>query len=362
MSLHSSRRARRASSRAVASSAVASSFAPVTLAVTLAVLGLAGCANLARDEAPAPVVPIVAPAPAPRTDAPERVAQAPVDPGADERGVAGSAAPRKEAPLFRVCADPSNLPYSDDRARGFENAIAEVVAEELGATLEYAWLPRVEGWLARTLGAGHCDVVMGVPTAFEGLLVTAPYYRSTYVFVQKRGARPVRSLDDPALRKMKIAIQKAGTARAASPVERALADRGHKTNVVPFAIEAEPPAADRAVQAVAAGKVDLAFLWGPQGGFFARTVAQPLRVTPAAPAPANGNGKSNGKINGKANGRNGNGNGKGDGAFEYAIGIGVAPGETALRDALDAALTRRRADIDRILAAYGVPRTDRAPQ
>lgn len=294
------------------------------------------------------MVPIVAPAP--RTEAPANVAQAQAE---DQRAIAPATAPRRDPPLLRVCADPSNLPYSDDRARGFENAIAEVVADELGATLEYAWLPRVDGWLARTLGAGHCDVVMGVPTAFEGLLVTAPYYRSTYVFVQKRGARPVRSLDDPALRKMKIAIQKPGAARAASPVERALADRGHKTNVVPFTIEGEPPAADRAVQAVAAGKVDLAFLWGPQGGFFARTATQPLRVTPAAPAAANG--KGDGSESG-SRGTNGNG------AFEYAIGIGVAPGETALRDVLDAALARRRAEIDRILAAYGVPRTDRAPE
>src|SRR5689334_8583831 len=86
------------------------------------------------------------------------------------------------APL-RVCADPNNLPFSNDRQEGFENKLANLIARELGRKVEYFWAPQRRGFFRTTLSAGRCDVVMSVPTRLERALPTKPYYRSTYVFL-----------------------------------------------------------------------------------------------------------------------------------------------------------------------------------
>src|SRR3712207_1609379 len=105
---------------------------------------------------------------------------------------AAGAAERK----LRVCADPDNLPYSHENGSGFENRIASVVAEELGAKLVYTWFPQRRAFLRNTLNAGVCDVVIGVPSGLELTLTTKPYYRSTYVFVFRADApAPFRSFD-----------------------------------------------------------------------------------------------------------------------------------------------------------------------
>src|SRR5918912_42004 len=85
--------------------------------------------------------------------------------------------------VLRVCSDPNNLPFSNDRREGFENRIAELLARDLGRRLEYTWWPQRRGFIRTTLRAGRCDLVLGVPAAFELARTTRPYYRSTYVFV-----------------------------------------------------------------------------------------------------------------------------------------------------------------------------------
>src|SRR5688500_15979774 len=92
---------------------------------------------------------------------------------------AASAAERE----LRVCADPDNLPYSHENGSGFENRIAQLVADELGAKLAYAWLPQQRGFIRKGLDANACDMVVGVPSDFERVRTTRPYYRSAYVFV-----------------------------------------------------------------------------------------------------------------------------------------------------------------------------------
>jgi len=226
---------------------------------------------------------------------------------------------------LRVCAEPDNLPFSRADRSGFENRIADLLAQELGAQLVYAWQAQRRGFVRKTLGAGLCDAWMGVPADYEPVLSTRPYYRSTYVFVY--GKRMLRSFDDPALRTLRIGVQLPGNDMAATPPGYALAARGAIDNVVGFPIYGNQPAAERIVQAIAKGTLDAAIVWGPAIGYFAR--AERLSIAKAA-AP--------------------------DLAFEFSIAIGVRRDAREWRDALDAALARRMPDVERILDEYAVPR------
>src|SRR4051794_28715046 len=106
---------------------------------------------------------------------------------------------------LRVCAEPDNVPFSHQSQSGFENRIARLVADDLGMALRYSWQPQRRGFVRKTLGAGLCDVWMGVPSDSERLLPTKPYYRSSYVFIYRD--RPLQSFDDERLRDLRLGIQ-----------------------------------------------------------------------------------------------------------------------------------------------------------
>ena len=250
-------------------------------------------------------------------------------------GAAQSATP---AHVLRVCADPNNLPYSNERQEGFENRIAELVAREMKAELRYVWWAQRRGYIRNSLRAGLCDLFIGMPTGLDMVLVTRPYYRSTYAFVTKRSGPHIASFDDPKLKRLRIGVQIIGDDFANAPPAEALAHRGIVRNVRGYTVlgnyrEPNPPS--RIVRAVANGEVDVAVVWGPVAGYFARKSTVPLRVVPVSPEvdvpylP-----------------------------FAFDIAMGVRHSETALRDSLDAVIARRQRDIDRILADYGVPRAD----
>jgi ABC-type amino acid transport/signal transduction systems, periplasmic component/domain len=119
------------------------------------------------------------------------------------------AAPAKSE--LRVCADPNNMPFSNRRGEGFENQIANLVASDMNATVKYTWWAQRRGFIRNTLNAKACDVVVGVPSTFDLTAVTAPYYRSSYVFVTRHdGSVKVSSFDDPALRHLRIGVQLVG--------------------------------------------------------------------------------------------------------------------------------------------------------
>ncbi len=251
-------------------------------------------------------------------------------------------APRSAAgadrPVLRVCADPNNLPFSNDRLEGFENELAALVADELGWRLEYTWWPQRRGFTRVTLRAGVCDVIAGVPEGYELALTTKPYYSSSYVFVTRRdrGLR-VSSFDDPRLRRMTIGIHVVGDDYANVPPGDALVARGITANVRGYSVLADygqpsPPA--RLIEAVAAGDVDLAIAWGPLAGYFATRVASPLSIT-AADVVA-------------------------DDAMRFSISMGVRRDAGDLRDRLNGVLDRRRDAIDALLDGFGVPRVDPA--
>jgi mxaJ protein len=242
------------------------------------------------------------------------------------------------ARVLRVCADPNNLPFSNERQEGFENRIAELVAREMKAELRYVWWAQRRGYIRNTLRAGLCDLFVGMPTGLDMVLVTRPYYRSTYTFVTKRGGPRIASFDDPRLERLRVGVQIIGDDYANSPPAAALSNRGIVRNVRGYSVIGDyrdPSPPSRIVRAVARGEVDVAVVWGPLAGYFARRSTVPLRVVPVSPEvdlpylP-----------------------------FVFDIAMGVRHGETALRDSLDAVIARRQRDIDRILADYGVPRAD----
>ena len=233
---------------------------------------------------------------------------------------------------LRVCADPNNMPFSNERQQGFENRIASLIARDLGVPVQYTWWPERRGFVRNTLKARTCDVVMEVPASYELTEHTAPYYRSTYVFVTRADRHlTIESFDDPALRHLRIGIHMMGDDYANSPAASALARRGLAAQIVPFMIygdysQPDPPA--RLVRAVATDSVDVAVVWGPLAGYFAKRSPVRLVLTPVTPASRE---------------------------FAYSMAIGVRHGDSTTRSVLDSELTRRRADIRRILEDYGVP-------
>jgi quinoprotein dehydrogenase-associated probable ABC transporter substrate-binding protein len=250
-------------------------------------------------------------------------------------GATAQAAQVEEQRLLRVCADPDNLPYSNQAGAGFENKIAELIAQDLHATLQYDWWPQRRGFVRRTLGADYCDVVIGVPADFERVSTTRPYYRSSYVFVT-RGGEAAPGFGSAAIRQRRIGVQLIGNDMAATPAGHVLARAGATANVTGFTIFGDGPAAQRMVDAVDAGSIDAALMWGPQAGYFAARAHQPLNVSIARPPAGTPE------------------------PFEFSVALGVKRGNKALLAELDGVLERRRREIDTILAAYHVPRTDAA--
>lgn len=243
---------------------------------------------------------------------------------------------------LRVCADPNNLPFSNQHREGFENQIAELIGTELGATVRYTWWPQRRGFIRNTLAAGKCDLVMGTTTGAEQVLTTRPYYRSSYVFVYRKDRRlNIRSLDDPALRNLRIGVQLIGDDYANTPPVHALSRRGIVGNLVGYSVfgdysQENPPA--RIIDGVVAGDVDLAVAWGPLAGYFAKRAGVALEVIPVSPA-----------IDPPAL------------RFIFDISLAVRPGDVKLKQELEGVLDRKQAEIDRILTKYGVPLISAAP-
>jgi mxaJ protein len=241
---------------------------------------------------------------------------------------------------LRVCADPNNLPFSNDRKEGLENRLAEMIGHELKSPVSYTWWAQRRGFVRNTLDAEICDVVMGVPSSMDLLLTTRPYYRSTYVFVTREGEPAITSLDDRLLHEALVGVQLVGDDFANAPPAHALASRGIVQNVRGYSVygdyRRETPTAG-IVEAVASGEIDVAIVWGPLAGYLAPTQSTPLKLHPVSP-----------QI---------------DLPFlpmVYDISIGVRRGDETLRDRLDAVLERLGPRIDSLLASYGVPRVDRA--
>jgi len=233
---------------------------------------------------------------------------------------------------LRLCADPDNMPFSNIQQRGFENRIAELVAADLGAHLTYVWQRMGRGFVREYLDKSQCDFVVGIPTNFRPLLTTRPYYRSTYVFVvpkrEKREKLKSISFDSPELHGLKIAVQVLD--ENYTPPGTALARRGLQSEIVGF--DTTGKSAESIIRAVAQHQVDMAVVWGPLAGYFAKRYDGELKLLPVEP-----------QVDPPGL------------PFTFSISMGVRKGNIALRDELEHVLAERQQEIQKVLSEYGVP-------
>jgi mxaJ protein len=237
------------------------------------------------------------------------------------------------SPVLRVCSDPNNLPFSNEQQQGFENRIADLIAHDLGETVEYTWWSMRRGFVRNALNEHACDVVMSITSDSDMVLTTNPYYRSTYVFASRKDrALHLQSLNDERFSKWKIGVHLVG--KDLAPPANALAARGIAANFVPFLMygpvgELNTPA--KLIDAVANKQVDVAIVWGPLAGYFATKTSAALDVVPVKPERW------------------------GELPFTFNVSAGVRKGDTALQSQLNKALQHQCAAIQTVLTEYGVP-------
>ncbi len=252
-------------------------------------------------------------------------------------GAPALAAQQRPAPmqegLLRVCADPDNLPASDSTGAGFENKLAELMAKTWNAKLQYTWWAAPRG-IGRMLNGRYCDVMLQAPAGYEIAGLTRPYYRTSYAFVQRKDApHQVTSLDDPALKQMKIGVHLFANDQENTPPAMALSAHGVVGNLVGFGT-AYFGAQDRPgqiIEAVRDGKVDIAIVWGPIAGYYNAQLKADLALT----AIEN---DSVSRI-----------------PFAYSMAMGTRRGEAQFRDSLQKFLDTKGPEIQALLKEFGVP-------
>jgi mxaJ protein len=237
---------------------------------------------------------------------------------------------------LRICADPDNLPFSNQSGSGFDQRVAVLVAHDLHRTPLFIWARNRRGFLREQFNKDACDVLLGVPSAMRSVLTTIPYYRSSYVFVSlaKRHLE-LTSFTDPALKGQRIGLQILEEDFA--PPSLPLIHEGHAGQLVGF--ESFGKQEGDVIRAVADGRVGVAVVWGPVAGYFSQQSKEPLAISPVpssylfASIP-----------------------------FTYAISLGVHKQDTSLLSQLNASIARIRPQIRRTLAAYHVPMANEQEQ
>jgi mxaJ protein len=236
---------------------------------------------------------------------------------------------------FRVCADPNNLPFSNAQEQGFENRLAKLVAHDLGQPLEFVWSPQRGEFLRKTLDAGTCDAIMGLPSKLDEADTTIPYYRSSYVFVSRKDRKlSIHSFDDPSLRSARIGVQVIGHESATVPPAQALIDKGLGENIVWYRLFPDFSRSNPAsalIEALEHGDIDVAIAWGPMAGYFAKRASIPLAVNPVSPQ----------KVDSIP--------------LAFDISMGVRRGRRDLCERLNTVIERRKPQIQNLLREYGVP-------
>jgi mxaJ protein len=251
-------------------------------------------------------------------------------------GLSAQMRPNLEKPgVIRVCADPDNMPLSNQKGEGYEQKIAELIAQEWHSKIEYAWWPVRRGFFSRALNGRYCDVAMQAPAGLDMAGVTKPYYRSGYVFVTRKDrGLDIKSLSDPRLKKLKIGINLLNSDAENTPPAMALSQYGVVGNLVGFTtFYSDSARPEDIVNAVAKKEVDIAIVWGPLAGYFAKKSPVPLTLQPLPERDSLSP----------------------DFPYQYNIGLGVRRRDRALRDSLQAVMERKQPEIQNILKEYGVP-------
>jgi quinoprotein dehydrogenase-associated probable ABC transporter substrate-binding protein len=229
---------------------------------------------------------------------------------------------------LRVCADPNNLPFSNESEEGFENRIAKIVADELRIPVSYQWFPQIVGFVRNTLRVRRCDLVMGTVAGDDIMQTTNPYYYSTYVMIFRsdRGFS-FSSAADPKLNGLRLGVV------GATPPTDLLVRHDLMANTKPYALTVdtrhESPA-HQLVEDVASGAIDVGFIWGPIAGYYIRRDSLPLQMTALRGEP--------------------------DAArMDYRIAMGVRANEPEWRRRINSIILKRQSDITAILRDYGIP-------
>jgi quinoprotein dehydrogenase-associated probable ABC transporter substrate-binding protein len=238
--------------------------------------------------------------------------------------------------VLRVCADPNNVPFSNDRGEGFENKIAELFAAKLGKTLAYTYYPGATGFVRMTLGSYRCDVIMGFPQGGELVQSTNPYYRTAYALVSQVASAlaGVNALDDARLKDKRIGVV-AGT----PPASYLVAD-GLITNSKPYPLVVDTrydSSAQAMVNDINSGEIDAGVLWGPLAGYYASHAASPMKATLLLKE-------------------------KGGPHLDYRIVMGVRPSDQNWKRQLNQLIAENQPAINKLLLDYGIPIVNESDQ
>jgi quinoprotein dehydrogenase-associated probable ABC transporter substrate-binding protein len=233
---------------------------------------------------------------------------------------------------LRVCADPANLPFSNEKGEGFENRIAAIVAAELKVPVEYTFFPQATGFIRNTLFAKRCDVVMGYAQGDELVLNTNAYYRSVYTLVYRKGhgLDGVDALSDPRLKEKRLGVV------AGTPPASTMALLGLIVRAKPYPLMVdrryEAPA-ERMIADIRSGEIDAGVLWGPIAGYLAGKDGEKLTVVPLVKETLGPR-------------------------MAYRITFGVRQGEDDWKRRLNALIAKLQGKLDAVLLEYGVPLLD----
>jgi quinoprotein dehydrogenase-associated probable ABC transporter substrate-binding protein len=234
--------------------------------------------------------------------------------------------------VLRVCADPNNMPFSTDKGEGFENKLAELLAEKLGKGLSYSWYPQAPGFVRNTLAAHKCDVIMGIPQGDDLVQVTNPYYRTAYalVFKQGHGLEGVDALGDPRLKGKRIGVV------AGTPPGNNMVANGLMANAKPYPLVVDTrvdSSAAAMMHDLAAGDIDAGVLWGPMAGYYARQATPAVTVVPLVKETTGPR-------------------------LAYRIAMGVRYTDQEWKRQLNRTIQDNQPAIDRLLLSFGVPLLD----
>ncbi|MDE2064513.1 MAG: substrate-binding domain-containing protein [Bradyrhizobium sp.] len=234
--------------------------------------------------------------------------------------------------VLRVCADPRNLPFSNQKGEGFENKLAELFAAKLQKKIDYTYYPQATGFVRMTLGAHRCDVIMGFPQGDDLVQGTNPYYRTAYALISKQGSdlNGVAELNDARLKGKHIGIV------AGTPPATNMAANGLMGSAKPYPLMIDTrvdSSAEAMINDLNKGDIDAAILWGPMAGFYAKKSDPPLHVTPLVKE-------------------------KTGPQLVYRIGMGVRRSDQNWKRLLNRLIQENQPEINQILIGYGVPLLD----
>ncbi|ASR09940.1 methanol oxidase (plasmid) [Rhizobium leguminosarum bv. viciae] len=250
----------------------------------------------------------------------------------------GAAGELVDPDILRVCADPSNMPFSDQSGEGFEDKLAKLVATATGrGSVAYTWFPSITGFVRNTLGANRCDIIMGYAQGDELVQNTNAYYRSSYVLLYEKDGdlRGVETLTD-----QKLADKRIGVVQGTPPsAHMAAAKLMRRAKIYPLMVDTRitPSMAEVMIQDMLSGVIDAAVIWGPMAGYYARKSDADLSIVPLIRE-------------------------KGGQRMTFRITMGVRPSDQQWKRTLNAFIKDNQAEINKLLLEYGVPLLDEHDQ